>query len=893
MSHAASLANRLRGGKGVVLGLALAAGLLAVVAATVPTIVARRAAASLGSALRTSVRVGSLAWNPFTGTWTLDGLRVAAEHGPAAFSARRVRATVWVIDLLRGRRRVRALTLAGARLRLRATPGGWELPLPASDASGDAGLPAVDVDWAGAPRARIRLEAAPEGRSSLRLRQLELTGTLSPAGTNATVWTRGRLDRGGVALGGRLRTAAATRRVKLRLAATDLDVARILKLAQVTAIRDLRGRVDLKARYDEAGEPGSIVRRAVGQMRGHDVALGAPAIEAVSVHDVDVRRFDLDLGRRAVALGAVRVRGAEVWVRGAGVPSGPGGEPAWVVTVTGATVDGGVVHYIDPNGAPPIDVTVEQARLDRVGAPDAPVHVSLAATVATGGHLALDGDVVRLPLGATGQVRADDVVLPALVETLRLPVRLESGRLTVAAQVVFRDGAVRGSGDVTIADVKTISPDPAAPEDVMAVQTIRLRVRDAGTNPPAVDVDSLEIAWPYVLIDRRPDAIFPLTVLPASRGPTVTPPNLRIGHGSVIGARIDFRDLTMTPPYWRALAGLRIDARTIEAPAVRIAQVDASGLIDELSPLRVHGTVGTRTELVAEVERLALPPFNAYLAEGNAPYVVASGLVSGRSTVVLERSQLEVDNQVVLSRLGLGGSVGPDFVQRDVGIPLTLALALMKDYRGDIALALPFGGDLREPSFDLRSVVIQAVVRAIRGAVLSPLNALGRVFMRDGRIESIALDSIPFAAGARTLDTSGRQRVEQVARVLTVHPELGVRLRGVAAGPDLERLRDEAVLSALARASDATRLRAYVEARASGSPPPPISDAEHARLDALYAGLPFPGAALQALAEDRGAVAAAALILEQHVDPARVTPVRPELPGPDDLAPAPEANVEL
>ena len=165
--------------------------------------------------------------------------------------------------------------------------------------------------------------------------------------------------------------------------------------------------------------------------------------------------------------------------------------------------------------------------------------------------------------------------------------------------------------------------------------------------------------------------------------------------------------------------------------------------------------------------------------------------------------------------------------------------------------------------------------------------------MHDGRIESIALDSIPFTAGARTLDAAGRQRVEQVARVLTVHPELGVRLRGVAATADLERLRDEAVLSALARAPDAARLRAYVEARTSGSPPPPISDAEHARLETLYAGLPFPAAALQALAEDRGAVAAAALILEQHVDPARVTPVRPELPGPDALAPAPEANVEL
>src|SRR5205085_5897848 len=178
-------------------------------------------------------------------------------------------------------------------------------------------------------------------------------------------------------------------------------------------------------------------------------------------HDLDVARFDLDLGRRTAAFGSIRARGAEVWVRGAGVPAGLGGDAqgpaaAWTVTAAGTTVDGGMLHYIDPEGAPPVDVTVEHARVDRVGAPDAPLHVSLAATVATGGRLALDGDVVRTPLAATGHVRADDVVLPALVETLRLPVRLESGRLTVAGEVAFRDGAVRGSGDVTIADVKTI-----------------------------------------------------------------------------------------------------------------------------------------------------------------------------------------------------------------------------------------------------------------------------------------------------------------------------------------------------------------------------------------------------------------------------------------------------
>src|SRR5262249_26914567 len=203
------------------------------------------------------------------------GVRVAAGPGPAALPARRARARLGLADILRGRWHVRSLAVEGARLRLRATPAGWEMPLPGGPADQPAVVPTLDpqisashtwrldqnsashtwrldIDWAGAPRARVPLDAPPGVRSLRRLRQLELSGAFSPDATAAIVWTRGRLDRGGVAFAGRIRSGATTRRIRFRLSATGLDVARILRLARVTAIRDLRGRVDLRARYDES-----------------------------------------------------------------------------------------------------------------------------------------------------------------------------------------------------------------------------------------------------------------------------------------------------------------------------------------------------------------------------------------------------------------------------------------------------------------------------------------------------------------------------------------------------------------------------------------------------------------------------------------------------------------
>src|SRR6185436_9250848 len=146
--------------------------------------------------------------------------------------------------------------------------------------------------------------------------------------------------------------------------------------------------------------------------------------------------------------------------------------------------------------------------------------------------------------------------------------------------------------------------------------------------------------------------VFPLSLAAGGAGDATAPfpLGLTLRRLTVSGGRIDYQDTLLLPPYW--------------------------------------------------------PPFNAYLAS-TAPYTVSAGAVSGKSQVVLERSELDVDNSIVLSRLGLRRSSEDDLIGREIGIPLTLALALMKDYRGDIALDLPFGGDVAAPTFSMRSVVLQ------------------------------------------------------------------------------------------------------------------------------------------------------------------------------------------
>ena len=894
----------------IVRRFAVVAAALAVVVALAPGLIAGMAAGRISRSVGTDVRLGWLSWNPFTGRWTVRGLRVAADRGPAAFAARRLTARVSLWDVIHGRYRVESIELDRARVRLRATADGWTLPLPRRDATephdGSAAsnfsLEALD-----APRAVIRLEPHKAKSFLVRLRQLHVAGSVDGDRTGVRVWTRGRLDRAPLELAGRMRAAGGSHRYRLRLATTGLDLGRTLTLAGPIAAPEILGRADVVAKYDEGGPAGAVKRTASGRFTGHDVTVRRHGLDGVRIRRATVSRFGVDLGERRLSLGDLRLRDPEIWVRRTGAQvavagifgdeegtTGTEDAPAWAVTVASTNVAGGTLHHVDAaSGEETLDLTLDQADAGPLAAPGVPVPFSVAAALKSGGRITVRGDLVREPLAARAHADLTGIVLPPLLTVAGAPLRLESGEATGSFDVAFASGAVEGSGTLTVADVKTISPDDARPEDVMAFKDARLVLRRAQTQPPSAILDAVEINWPYVLVDRTAAGIFPLSL--ASNRPTApagSPPSIRVGRLNVLGGRIDFRDTTLDPPYWRALASLDLDARRVEVPSLRVGSLRAKGLVDEISPLRVEGTIGSRTRLVAEVDRLDLLPFNAYLA-GAAPYVVSSGAVNVRSEITFERSQLEVNNQIVLSRLGLSGTEGEDFVKRELGIPLTLALALMKDYRGNIALALPFGGDLKQPTFEMRSVVLQAIVSAIRGAVLSPLNALGRVLVSDGRIEQIELDAVPFPPGGRQLDEAGRERLMQVARVLQTHPDLGVRFRGLAAAADVERIQDEAALSALVNADGAEPLRAFLRARLTGRAPTALDRQQKARLDALLASLPWPDATLHELAVDRGSVAVASVVVDHKVDPERVEAEVPRVPGPEQLAPTPGASVEL
>jgi len=120
---------------------------------------------------------------------------------------------------------------------------------------------------------------------------------------------------------------------------------------------------------------------------------------------------------------------------------------------------------------------------------------------------------------------------------------------------------------------------------------------------------------------------------------------------------------------------------------------------------------------------------------------------------------MEGSNKINLDSLTLGEKIES---KDAVNLPLDLAIALLKDSKGQIDIDLPVSGDLNDPDFRYGSIVWKAIGNLITGIVTSPFKLLGSIL----GIETENLKSIDFAAGEFALIGSEEEKMVQYQQIL-------------------------------------------------------------------------------------------------------------------------------
>jgi uncharacterized protein involved in outer membrane biogenesis len=270
---------------------------------------------------------------------------------------------------------------------------------------------------------------------------------------------------------------------------------------------------------------------------------------------------------------------------------------------------------------------------------------------------------------------------------------------------------------------------------------------------------------------------------------------IELGRTTLQGGHVNYTDNFIKPNYTADLTDIAGTVGAFGTRATAPAAVTLQGQINGSAPITINGSVNPLApmafvDLKAKADGVELTGLTPYSAKYTG-YPIVKGTLTVDVHYLLDQGQLTADNHLFIDQFTFG-----DFVESHdaTTLPVRLAVALLKNARGEIAVDVPVAGLLSDPQFSLSGVILDAFVNLIVKAATSPFSLIASAF---GTQED--LDYVEFAPGLATLTPDSQQKLATIATALQDRPALRLDISGrVDPQFDREGLR-EARLAALIR----------------------------------------------------------------------------------------------
>lgn len=525
-------------------------------------------------------------------------------------------------------------------------------------------------------------------------------------------------------------------------------------------------------------------------------------------------------------------------------------EKPWAVTVQTLKLDNSAVGFEDQTNSRPVKVRVEPLNVVVQNASTdlgKPVNVQIGAGLGAKGKLDVRGDVVPQPLKADLRVNSQNLSLAGLDPYLdkSLNAAITSALLSMDGRLVLNQGkALTASyqGNATLGNVRL--QDRVSSDDFLRWRSLalnRIQVNYDG-NTPHVRVGAVALSSFYsrVIInpngrlnlqdirvqsdeerrsltqaEPRPTSAASAPAAQVAQAPASTPAASGAGTASAVvsnppvpkagGAdlRVDaitlqdgnirFTDNFVKPNYTANLTAIGGSIGTISTAANQTpADVTLRGSVDGTAPVDIHGKVNPLAptafvDLTAKADGVELTNLTPYSAK-YAGYPITKGKLTMDLHYLLDSGKLTADNHIFIDQLTFGDRVES---KDATNLPVRLAVALLKNSRGEIDVHLPVSGSLDDPQFSVGGIVIRALVNLIARAVTAPFSLLASAFGGAGGEE---LGYIEFDPGTSNISQASVAKLDKLAAALKDRPALKVDIVGrVDPAFDRDGLRREAV----------------------------------------------------------------------------------------------------
>lgn len=556
---------------------------------------------------------------------------------------------------------------------------------------------------------------------------------------------------------------------------------------------------------------------------GWQMDFGTP----LKVGSVGLKALRVDLAAQRVDIGELALSGARIaaglaadgsfaWLtppalRSAGkTGKAPAARP-WLAQVAKLKVDDLGLRFEDQSVQPTAVQEISGLSLqgERLGnLPNEKGRLSLQATVNGEGKLAVAGEVQAVPLAANLKIDSSGIPVHGLqgYSSRYLNVRLQRGQFSNQGEAVVRvdGGRLKAAykGSATIGNLLAVDPDNKA--DFLKWKSLHFGGVDFRLDPLAIDVREIALAdfFSRLILNKdgrlnladivRRNEAAPLVADATTAPPPANPPRaaapatppvpIRIGKVTLNNGTVNFSDYFVKPNYTVNVGKLNGRVNGLSSAADTLADMELRGTYAGSAPVLISARLNplaaqSYLDLKGEVKGVDMTGFSPYSGK-YAGYLIDKGKLSLNVAYKLENRQLSADNRLFIDQFTFGERVdSPDATK----LPVNLALALLRNNRGEIDINLPIAGSLDDPQFSVGGLVIKVIINLFVKAVTSPFALIGSLF---GGGEE--LSTLTFAPGRTQFDAAAQKKLETLARALTERAALKLEIAGYA-DPESDR----------------------------------------------------------------------------------------------------------
>jgi uncharacterized protein involved in outer membrane biogenesis len=505
-------------------------------------------------------------------------------------------------------------------------------------------------------------------------------------------------------------------------------------------------------------------------------------------------------------------------------PSGEGKNKAlekpWGVSLKNLSVDNYTIRVEDQTPSEPVTIAAENLKLRAESistAKNSKGKLSLSLLLNRKGTISTTGTVSIDPVSANLRMDLKDIDIGPLQSYFTDKIKITVTGGTISTAGTFSLGATDKNelkadyrGDASLSNFSSI--DKLNSEDFLKWESLSFSDLNVGHNPLSVDIKGISLTNFYSRVIMNAGGTLNLQEIiekgeskketpqsPVTQGKTPPPTqkkatpsqkekepakNIKIGTVTLQGGTIDFSDRSVKPDYSAKLTEIGGRISGLSSEETTSADVDLRGKLDDYAPLEITGKINPLKEdlyvdIKARFKDMELSPTTPYAGK-YVGYTVEKGKLSFDLKYLIVKKKLESQNSISLDQFTLGEKVESPHATK---LPVKLAIALLKDRKGEIKLDIPVTGTLDDPKFSVWGIIFKILLNLIAKAATSPFALLGAVF---GGGEELSY--VEFDYGGTALTEPNLKKVDTLIKALHDRPSLKLDIEGHV---DIEKDKEE------------------------------------------------------------------------------------------------------